>query len=98
MAKSKNIINGLLHSDKADMKPETASQRPFTRVNYWMMAACLLLIIVGFALMSGGGSSDPAVFNPDVFSTRRIVVGPLMAFLGFLLMAVAIIWSPRRKH
>ena len=35
------------------------------------------------------------MFNPDVFSTRRIVVGPTLAFLGFLSMAFAIIWTPR---
>lgn len=70
---------------------------PFGKVNYLMMAGCVILIIVGFALMSGGGSTDGVTFNPDVFSTRRIVVGPALAFLGFLLMAFAIIYKPR-KH
>lgn len=71
--------------------------RPFTRINFLMMAGCVALIIIGFLLMSGGGSSDPTAFNPDIFSTRRIVVGPTIAFLGFLLMAFAIIYSPRNK-
>lgn len=69
---------------------------PFGKVNFYMMAGCLALIIIGFALMSGGGSSDGVTFNPDVFSTRRIVVGPALTFLGFLLMAFAIIWKPRK--
>ncbi|MDE7180830.1 MAG: DUF3098 domain-containing protein [Muribaculaceae bacterium] len=70
---------------------------PFGRVNYIMMAVCVVMIILGFALMSGGGSDDPAAFSADIFSTRRLVVGPAIAFLGFLCMAFAIIWTPRRK-
>lgn len=70
---------------------------PFTKVNFMMMGGCLLLIIVGFLLMSGGGSAGDTSFNPDIFSTRRIVVGPTLTFLGFLLMAFAIIWTPRIK-
>lgn len=62
-----------------------------------MMACCLVLIIVGFLLMSGGGSTVEEGFNPDIFSTRRIVVGPTIAFLGFLFMAFAIIWTPGKK-
>lgn len=73
-----------------------SSRRPFSKVNFMMMAGCLLLIIVGFILMSGGGSGDNS-FSPEVFSTRRIVVGPLLSFLGFLLMAFAIIRNPAPK-
>lgn len=76
---------------------EKYKRMPFGKVNYLMMAGCVILIIIGFALMSGGGSTDGVTFNPDVFSTRRIVVGPALAFLGFLLMAFAIIYKPR-KH
>lgn len=66
----------------------------FGRTNLLMMAGCLVLIILGFILMSGG-SSTTEQFNPDIFSTRRIVVGPTLAFLGFLLMAFAIIYKPK---
>ncbi len=76
------------------MKP---AQRPFSKINYYLMAGCLALIIVGFMLMSGGGSTVENGFNPEIFSTRRIVVGPTLAFLGFLLMAFAIVWSPSSK-
>ena len=44
--------------------------------------------------MLGGGSSVEGGFNPDIFSTRRIVVGPLLAFLGFLFLAFAIFFNP----
>lgn len=69
----------------------------FPRRNLMMMCGCLALIILGFILMCGGSSSVEGGFNPDIFSTRRIVVGPALAFLGFLLMAFAII-LPSRKN
>lgn len=70
---------------------------PFSKENYYLMGGCVALIVLGFVLMSGGGSSTPDGFNPEIFSTRRIVVGPLLSFLGFLLMAFAIIWQPKRR-
>lgn len=79
------------------LRPLDESHRPFERINYLMMGGCLALIIIGFALMAGPGSSAETGFNPDIFSTRRIVVGPTMAFLGFLLMAFAIIWKPKKN-
>lgn len=68
--------------------------RPFTGFNIICMAVCLAMIILGFLLMAGGGSSAQEGFNPEIFSTRRIVIGPTIAFLGFLLMAFAIIVKP----
>lgn len=68
----------------------------FGKVNLIMMAVCIALIIIGFLLMSGAPSTVDK-FNPDIFSTRRIVIGPTLAFLGFLGMAGAIIWKPKRK-
>lgn len=76
---------------------ENDSRRPFGKINFYMMGGCLLLIIVGFLLMLGGGSSAQQ-FNPDIFSTRRIVIGPALTFLGFLLMAFAIIYKPRGNN
>lgn len=68
--------------------------KPFSPLNFWLMGGCVILILLGYLFMSGGGSADPNGFNPDIFSTRRIVVGPLLSFLGFLLMAFAIICPP----
>lgn len=73
------------------------NQRPFGKKNYIAMAVCLALIVIGFVLMAGPGSSVEGGFNPDIFSTRRIVVGPCITFLGFLLMAFAILQKPDSK-
>lgn len=95
MAKEEKINHG--SKDVAGIKKESERERPFTKVNFWMMGTCLVFIIVGFMLMSGGSSTNDYEFNPEIFSTRRIVVGPLLSFLGFLFMAFAIIWTPRKK-
>ena len=65
--------------------------RPFSPLNFWLMGGCAILIFLGYLFMSGGGSTEPDGFNPEIFSARRIIVGPLLSFLGFLLMAFAII-------
>lgn len=78
------------------IKKVEESQRPFGRKNYIAMAVCLVLIVIGFILMSGSGSSVEGGFNPDIFSTRRIVIGPAVTFLGFLLMAFAILIKPSK--
>ena len=68
---------------------------PLQRGYFIGMAIAGAMIVLGFLLMLGGSSTAEA-FNPDIFSTRRIVVGPIIAFLGFVLMAVAIIIDPEK--
>ncbi len=89
-----------IEKDPRGIDPIKEKDRPFTKTNYYMMGGCVALIVLGFILMSGGGSTVENGFNPEIFSTRRIVVGPLLSFLGFLLMAFAIIYTPssRRKE
>ncbi len=67
------------------------------RNNFIAMAIAGAMIFIGFLLMLGGGSSVETGFNPDIFSTRRIVVGPAIAFLGFVAMAIAVCIIPRKK-
>lgn len=81
---------------QGDIKKVEENQRAFGRKNYIAMVACLALIVIGFILMSGPGSSVEEGFNPDIFSTRRIVIGPAVTFLGFLLMAFAILIKPSK--
>lgn len=67
------------------------------RRNFIFMAVSGAMIVVGFLLMLGPAST-PDHYEPDIFSTRRIVIGPLVAFLGFVAMAVAIIMSPGKNR
>ena len=81
---------------QGDIKKVDDSNSAFGRRNYMAMAGCLILIVLGFILMAGPGSSVEGGFNPDIFSTRRIVIGPAVTFLGFLLMAFAILIKPSK--
>ena len=80
--------------DLMSIRKTSEKDKPFSPLNFWLMGGCLILILLGYLFMSGGGSSEPEGFNPEIFSVRRIVVGPLLSFLGFLLMAFAIICPP----
>ena len=82
-----------LSSDKVDIKE---GNFPLTKINFLLMLVCGVIILVCFLLMLGEPSGEE--FNPDIFSTRRIVVGPTMAFVGFVLIGFAIIYSPRKKN
>lgn len=95
MAKFEKIGNS--NMAKNGLKPLEEDKKPFVKMNIILMAVSILLIVLGFVLMTGGGSSVEEGFNPDIFSTRRIVVGPTMSFLGFLSMAFAIIYSPKKN-
>ena len=70
---------------------------PLGKINYIMMAVCLLLIIIGFALM-GGSANVGDKFNNDIFESSRVTTGPIIAFLGFVLMAFAIIYRKKDKN
>ena len=62
---------------------------PLSKNNFILIGVSLVLILTGFLLMTGGATMQE--FNPDIFSTRRITVGPMVSFAGFLLMIVAIL-------
>lgn len=55
----------------------------FDKVNYKTLLIGIAVIVLGFILMSGGGSDDPKVFNEDVFSFRRIRLAPTLVLIGF---------------
>ena len=76
---------------------ESSQQETFAlgKENYLMIAAGVLAIIIGFILMTGGGSDDPNVFNPEIFSFRRITLAPMIVFGGFIFIIYAIMKKPR---
>lgn len=50
--------------------------------NYILIAAGTAVTILGYFLVSGGGSEDPAVFSEELFSTQRMIVAPILMLLG----------------
>lgn len=65
------------------------------KTNIILIGVAFLVIILGFCLMVGAPSTD--VYNPDIFSFRRITLGPMTSLLGFVLMIVAIMWRGKNK-
>jgi hypothetical protein len=69
----------------------------FDRTNYILLAIGMAIVIIGFLLMSGSGSTDTA-YNPDIFSARRIKVAPVMCLIGFVSMIYAVVRRPKDKE
>ncbi len=90
-------ISKATKSTGEEIDSESYSQMPLVKINFLLMGIAALMIIVGFILISGGAPADADTFNPEVFSTRRIVVGPTITFLGFIFMGVGIMWPCRRN-
>ena len=88
MAKQKNI--------PAKAQEEREARMPLGRRNYVWMLIGLGVIIVGFLLMAGGGSDDPAVFNEKMFSFRRITLAPIVVIAGFVIEIYAIMSRPKK--
>ena len=65
--------------------------------NYKFLMFSILLITLGFILMSGGGSDDPNVFNPEIFNFRRIRLAPTVILVGFAMAIYAILTAPKKS-
>ncbi|WP_028909717.1 DUF3098 domain-containing protein [Prevotella sp. AGR2160] len=66
----------------------------FDKVNYILVAVGMLVVVLGFILMSGSGSNEH-MFNPDIFSTLRIKVAPVVCLVGFLSIIYAVARKPK---
>ena len=66
----------------------------FDRTNFILLGIGFAIVVAGFILMSGAGSTEQA-YNPDIFSFRRIKVAPVVTFLGFISMIYAVVRKPK---
>lgn len=66
----------------------------FGRMNYILLAVGMAVVIIGFLLMSGSGSTDTS-YDPDIFSARRIKVAPVVCLLGFVSMIYAVVYRSK---
>jgi hypothetical protein len=67
----------------------------FGKENYILMFIGVVIILLGFILMTGGGSKDPNVFNAEMFDFRRITLSPILILVGFAVEIVAIMKRPK---
>ncbi|HAW52651.1 MAG TPA: DUF3098 domain-containing protein [Flavobacteriales bacterium] len=73
------------------MNKEKEDDFAFGRENYKWLIIGIAIIVIGNVLMIGGGSDDPGVYNPEIFSFRRITLAPLVILAGFATVLIAII-------
>lgn len=78
-------------------KQESKAEFIFGKKNYKWLFIGLTFIAVGFILMAGGGSDDPNVFDPSIFSWRRIRLAPTLVLIGFGIQVYAILLNPNKK-
>lgn len=63
----------------------------FTKQNYYIILAGLAIVVLGFILMSGGGSENANEFNAEeLFSFRRITLAPIMVIAGYVVVVIGI--------
>ncbi len=72
-------------------------QMALTKENYKLMLIGLGIILVGFLLMLGSSNNNPAVFNTDIFSFRRITLAPIVIVSGFVFEIYAIMKKPKSE-
>jgi len=77
---NKQITNPIAKNDALNNKP----QMVFGTINYILLGASLLILIVGFALMSG---------TTDIYSSTKITIAPIVVMLGFALGIVSIFYK-----
>lgn len=65
------------------------------KLNLILIGVSFIIIVIGFALMVGDPSGE--VYNPDIFSFRRITVGPMISLFGFVFMLFAILFCRKKK-
>ena len=74
--------------------PDSPSNFAFGRSNYVWLGIGIAILMVGYLLMSGGGSDDPNVFDESIFSARRITLAPTVVLAGYGVIFYALL----KKH
>lgn len=83
--------------------PGSKSREPQIRFafganNYKLLIIGIGILILGYALMVGGGSEDPEVFSDEIFSFRRITLAPIVVLIGYAAVFYAILKKPSHKE
>jgi hypothetical protein len=68
----------------------------FDKMNYLLLAVGMIIVVIGFLLMTGPVSTD-TTFEPDIFSARRTKLAPVVCLFGFVSMIYAVVRKPKEK-
>lgn len=103
-AKNKKAAKQVKPAKETAVADATGKARPagdaglafaFGKENYRLLLIGLVVILVGFLLMIGGGSDDPNVFSEDIFSFRRMTLAPILVLAGYIIEICAIMKKSR---
>lgn len=78
-------------------KDKNTGEFLFSKRNYIIMTIGVVIILIGFILMTGGGSDDPNVFNEEIYNFRRIRLAPTLVLIGLAVEIYAIMANPNIK-
>ncbi len=78
-------------------KDNTPTDFVFGKQNYILLLISLAVIVIGFILLSGGGSDNPNEFSKEIFSDRRLIVAPIVILTGYFLVIYAIMKKPNKE-
>ena len=92
MAKTKEV-----KKVKADVPVREKTGFVFSKLNYQLLVIGLVVIVLGFLLLAGGGSDDPNRWDPSIFSFRRTTLAPVVILIGFVIEGIAIMYRPKAK-
>jgi Protein of unknown function (DUF3098) len=92
-------MEALFNSSQNSMKNKEEQKQEFLfdKINYKILLIGIAVLILGFVLMSGGGSDDPNVFNEDIFNFRRIRIAPTTVLIGFGITVYAILKNYKKQ-
>ena len=68
----------------------------FGKINFIMIGISMLIVVIGFVMMTGASSSDTH-FAPEIFSPIRIKVAPMVCLFGFLSVIAGIMYHPKKN-
>lgn len=74
-------------------KEEINTDFAFGKENYILVLAGTVIAVIGYVLLSGGGSEDPAVFSDELFNARRMFVAPITILVGLVVVG----WGIMKK-
>lgn len=69
----------------------------FARINFILLAISIAIVVLGYILMSGSGTTNDQ-FNEAIFDFRHTTLAPIVCFVGYMMMIVAILYSPKEKN
>lgn len=77
------------------MNQENNPELRLNKKNLWLIGIGVCVIVIGFALMMGPVSQE-GTFEVDIFSTKRIVIAPVIVFLGYVSVIFSILYKPKK--